>query len=192
MNAASLAPLLPTLAESDVEQLLATGRTRRFAAGEWLYREGSDADSCFLVVTGQVQLIKRLDGADHVLAKLQPGSFLGQPGLIVDGTPRTASACAERATEALELNREDFQSLLDAHHPFAVRLQEQFAVAGIRQLRVATERMAALLCSAMQSGDWVNPPPLDREGLAQIQAGTSEWELALQDERLADSNKSAS
>lgn len=192
MNAATIAHLLPNLCGADLEQLLATGHQRLFSAGEWLYREGAEAESCFLVVTGQVQVIKRLDGADHVLGTLQPGSFVGQMALVVDNAQRTASVCAARTAETLEVTREAFQKLLDAHHAFALHLQEQVAIAGIRQLHAATERMALLLCNAMQSGDWMNPPPLDREGLARVQAGTSEWELRLQDEPIADSNKSAS
>lgn len=192
MNAATLAPLLPNLCASDLAQLFETSRERQFAAGEWLYREGDEADSCLLVVTGLVHVMKRLDGADRVLGTLQPGTFVGQMALVVENAQRTASVCAARTCEALELTREDFQHLLEAHHPFALHLQEQVAIAGIRQLRAATERMALLLCNAMQSGDWMNPPPLDREGLARIQAGTSEWELQLQDHPVAKANKSAS
>jgi CRP-like cAMP-binding protein len=60
---------------------------------------------------------------------------------LVDKTPRSASVVAAEPTVALELTRDVFEGLLHARNPLAVRFQEQIAIAGIRQLRMATERL---------------------------------------------------
>lgn len=48
-------------------------------------------------------------------------------------------------THALELGKDVFDKLMQAHSALALRFQEQVAIAGIRQLRSATARLVALM-----------------------------------------------
>jgi hypothetical protein len=59
-----------------------------------------------------------------------------------------------------------------------LRLQEQIAIAGIRQLRTAADQLALVLAHAVRpSGK--RAPTVDRLALAFIQAGTGEWDVPL-------------
>jgi CRP-like cAMP-binding protein len=178
VNPAVLRQLLPGYSAAELDQLLAASHEHDFAAGEWLCREGTTASSCFLVTSGAVEVVKLLDGHERVLATLRPGTFVGQMALI-DSEPRSASVRALAPTQTLEIRRADFQRLLDARSPRALRFQEQIAVAGIRQLRAATDRLALVLCNSVRPTASQPTPTLDREALARIQAGTSEWEVVL-------------
>ena len=177
MKPSALRRLLPGYPSSDLDLLLATTRTRRFAAGTWLCREGERASSCFLIATGAVEVVKYLDGEEHVLATLRPGTLLGQTALV-DGALRSASLRAASATTAIEIRRRTFQRLVQQGSPLALRFQEQIAVAGIRQLRAATDQLALVLARAIRpSGE--RAAAVDRVALACIQAGTGEWDMPL-------------
>lgn len=177
MNASALRPLLPDYPNRELDQLLGATRTRHFSAGAWLCREGAPASSCFLIATGAVEVVKYLDGEERVLATLRPGTLVGQTALV-EGALRSASVRAVSATTALEIRRRSFQRLLQRGSSLALRLQEQIAIAGIRQLRTAADQLALVLAHAVRpSGK--RAPTVDRLALAFIQAGTGEWDVPL-------------
>jgi len=177
MKASALRRLLPGYPGTDLDLFLAATRTRNFPAGTWLCREGQPASSCFLIATGAVEVVKYLDGEEHVLATLSPGALLGQTALV-DGAFRSASLRAVCATTSLEIRRRTFQRLAQQGSPLALRFQEQIAIAGIRQLRAATDRLALVLAHAIRpSGK--RSAAVDRLALACIQAGTGEWDMPL-------------
>jgi CRP-like cAMP-binding protein len=177
MKASALRGLLPGYSSRELDQFLGASRTRHFLAGTWLCREGEPASSCFLITTGAVEVVKYLDGDERVLAALRPGTIVGQTALV-DGALRSASVRAMSATTALEIRRKTFQRLMQQGSPLALRLQEQIAIAGIRQLRAAADQLALVLAHSVQpSGK--RTATVDRLALAFIQAGTGEWDVPL-------------
>ena len=177
MKASALRELLPGSSGADREQLLAATRTRRVPAGTWLCREGDPASSCFFIAAGAVEVIKYVDGEERVLATLRRGALVGQTGLV-DGSLRSASVRSLSDTTAFEMRRKAFRRFVQQGSPLALRLQEQIAVAGIRQLRAATDRLALVLASAVRPLGR-RPATVDRLNLAFIQAGTGEWDVPL-------------
>jgi CRP-like cAMP-binding protein len=177
MKAAVPRGLVPGYSRADLDQLLAATRTRHFAAGTWLSRDGAPGSSCLLIATGAVEVVKYLDGEEHVLATLRPGSLVGHTALV-EGALRSASVRATSATTALEIRGKALQRFVQQGSPLAQRLQEQIAIAGIRQLRAAADQLAFVLARALRpSGK--RPATLDRLALAFIQAGTGEWDVSL-------------
>ena len=177
MRAANLQDLLLDCSSADLEQLLGAARTRHFPAGAWLCREGEPASACFILASGAVEVVKYVDGEERVLATLRPGATIGQTALV-DGSLRSASMRASAAATVLELRRRAFQRFVQQGTPLALRVQERIAVAGIRQLRAATDRLALVLAHAVRpSGK--RAAPVDRLALASIQAGTGEWDMPL-------------
>jgi CRP-like cAMP-binding protein len=182
MKASALRGLLPGLGKTDLDQLLTATRARRFPAGTWLCRDGDPASSCFFIATGAVEMVKYLDGEEHVLATLRPGTLVGQTGLVEDSL-RSASVRAKSATLTLEIRRKTFQRFVRQGSPLALHFQEQIAIAGIRQLRAAADQLALVLAHSVRpSGK--RPAEVDRLALTLIQAGTGEWDLPL--DRAAD------
>ena len=66
---------------------------------------------------------------------------MGQLALL-DRAPRSATVTATSETAALEVRSDAFANLVRASSPVALRFQEQVALAGVRQLRAATKRLA--------------------------------------------------
>jgi CRP-like cAMP-binding protein len=177
MKASELRELLPGSSSAELDQLLTATRTRRFPAGTWLCRDGTPASSCFFIASGAVEVIKFVDGEEHVIATLRPGTLVGQTGLV-ENSLRSASVRAKSATTTLEIRRKAFQRFVRQGSPLAINVQEQIAIAGIRQLRAAADQLGLVLAQSIRpSGK--RPATVDRLALALIQAGTGEWDLPL-------------
>jgi CRP/FNR family transcriptional regulator, cyclic AMP receptor protein len=99
----------------NAESITAISRTlrgRRFRRGEVLFHEGDPGDALFIVASGAVKVVvPSEDGEEAILATLRRGDFLGELALL-DGAPRSASAVALEATEALALPRDQFLGLV--------------------------------------------------------------------------------
>lgn len=175
-------------ANPELKLLASVAPAREYGPGETLCREGVPGHSCFLIANGQVEVTKQIDGEDKQLATLRAGAIVGQLALV-DRTSRSASVRALTPTIALELSRDVFERLLIACSPLALRFQHQIAVAGVRQLRMATTKLAGLLHG--HAGDGQQPsspaaePPHDaerrRDALLTVKAALSEWDMSLDD-----------
>ena len=169
---------LKDYSNTELRILASVAPAREFEPGQYLCREGQIGQSCFLLATGSVNVTRKLDDGERALATLRGGQIVGQMALV-DRSPRSASVVAAEATVALELTHEVFEGLLRARNPLAVRFQEQIAIAGIRQLRMATDRLRTLI--EARDGDTDSAPPEQRGALEHMQAALEEWDMSLDD-----------
>jgi len=164
---------LGDLTSADLEVLATVSRRVRYDAGALLCAEGEPAESCFVVVDGEVEVIKQVGDLPRTLTTLS-GCLLGQLALVDPG-PRSATLLARTPVVALELGRDTFEQLLGQHSPFAVRFQDMLAVAGIRQLRQANAKLAAVPARAPKfSADRPAPPVRRRVSRPQRAQDSSE------------------
>jgi len=162
---------------SELRLLASVAPAREFAHGHTLCKEGTSGQSCFLLAIGEIQVKKLFEDGERVLATLKAGQIVGQMALV-DRSPRSASVIAGTDTIALELTRDVFERLLKASSPLALRFQEQIAIAGIRQLRMATQRLGTLL--VQQGGRAAEKVP-PRSTLQTMQAALEEWDMSMDD-----------
>lgn len=158
-------PSLAAYAAEDLELLGYISTFKSFAAGEVIMREGAEGDACWLLVRGGVAVTRSTQSAP--LATLGPGALVGQLALL-DRAPRNATVTATTDTAALEVRADAFTNLVRASSPVALRFQLQVALAGVRQLRAATRRLAETAAreslAPMSSGrmldvdDWDDEP----------------------------------
>lgn len=165
---------------AELKLLASVAPAREYAEGAVLCREGSPARSCFLLATGAVEIRKHADEGERVLAVLRAGSIVGQMALV-DRSPRSATVVAAEPTVALELTRDVFEDLLRASSDLALRFQEHIAVAGIRQLRMATQRLASLAAEHAHKAPQAEVTVPHRQGLLTVQAALSMWDMSLKD-----------
>lgn len=132
-------PALASYTAEDLELLAYIATLRSFAAGEVIMREGAEGDACWLVVAGGVAVTRSTQAAP--IATLGPGALVGQLALL-DRAPRNATVTATTETAALEVRADAFANLVRASSPVALRFQQQVALAGVRQLRAATKKLA--------------------------------------------------
>jgi CRP-like cAMP-binding protein len=132
--------LFEGMGPDELRAMARTLRARRFRRGEVLFHEGDPGDALFVVASGAVKVVvPSEDGEEAILATLRRGDFLGELALL-DGAPRSASAVALEATEALALPRDQFLALV-ATEP-AIRDALMASLAG--ELRRLTTHVAEL------------------------------------------------
>lgn len=110
---------------SEQLRLLAFGAERvKLPADRKLYREDDEADSAYVVVSGEIAIFREVDGQRVAVGTAESGSMLGELALIAD-TRRLTSAAAETDAQLLRLNRPMFRRILEEYPDVAVRLHRR-------------------------------------------------------------------
>lgn len=82
--------------KDEIEHYLRSGGqlpTKTFAPGELIIREGEDGDSAFIIVHGQCEAFRILDGRKITLRTMQQGEVFGETSIFLRQT-RTANVAA--------------------------------------------------------------------------------------------------
>jgi CRP/FNR family transcriptional regulator, cyclic AMP receptor protein len=89
------------------------GMVRRFPRGDALFHQGDDPGMVLIIHSGRIKVsVVTPDGHDVMLGYLQPGTVLGDLAAL-DGEPRSTTAIAIDAVEALGIPMLAFRTLLD-------------------------------------------------------------------------------
>src|SRR5581483_9060916 len=118
-----------------------------FAAGEAVFREGDQSDTCYVVRSGHARDVREhSDGRSLTLANFGPGDIFGELAMF-DDERRSATVEAIEQTEAIAILSADMRRLLHQHPDIAVKL---LAALG-RRLRETNERLARQSFQTVQS-----------------------------------------
>jgi sigma-B regulation protein RsbU (phosphoserine phosphatase) len=108
----SIAPF-SSLPEEEILYLGENLRACQYPAGTLLLQEGEYAEQMFILLEGQVEIIKALGTPDErLLAVRDKISFLGEMSLLSEDGLHTASVVAHTAIDLLEISRADFDAIL--------------------------------------------------------------------------------
>jgi CRP-like cAMP-binding protein len=99
---------------------------REIRPDEVLFREGDDAQSGFLVSSGEIQLTRGEGRDKKVLATCEAGCLIGEIALFIN-TKRPATATAGRLTDVMEINRALVTRMLNEYPHVALRLRAAMA-----------------------------------------------------------------
>jgi hypothetical protein len=80
--------------------------------GDVIFNEGEEGDEAYLVLSGQVNIIRKIGDENIVIAQVGAGSIIGEMALI-DSEPRMASARAVSDTVLTIIPAKDLQVRLD-------------------------------------------------------------------------------
>ncbi|MBI1979954.1 MAG: mechanosensitive ion channel [Elusimicrobia bacterium] len=98
-----------------------------FLAGEFVVRQGEPGSSFYLVLTGELEALRRSgEGKEVVVGQLGSGQFFGELSLLT-GEPRAASVRVLKDAEILRLEKKDFQEILTKHPSLTESLAEVVA-----------------------------------------------------------------
>ena len=119
-----------TFTPEELAALKRLGHRRRFRKGTTLFRDGDQSDSVLLIESGHVKLCHiDMEGREHVIAVLDPGEMVGELS-AVDGLPRSATAMAVEAVDAVVISADAFNQFVETQPRAAAAL-----------LRVITRRL---------------------------------------------------
>lgn len=131
--------LFAGLDDRTLDLLTAALRSRRYRRDEVIFHVDDPGDSLFVVVNGSVKITLSADDGTEpaILTTIARGGFFGELALL-DGAPRSATAVAMDAVEALVLRREAFARLVDTEPGLRRALLAALA-AEIRRLTAQVE-----------------------------------------------------
>lgn len=100
------------LSQETLEVLASSIPASRVEAGEMVVEEGDTSTQMFVVIAGELEVIKRgQSGGDVRVAVLGPGDWFGEMS-IIDVQPRSASVRAVAPTLALSITADHVENLL--------------------------------------------------------------------------------
>jgi CRP-like cAMP-binding protein len=140
-------PVFEELAPEDLGRVADVAVPRSFGAGDVVFREGDDSDTCYVVRGGHARAIREHpDGRQITLATFGPGDIFGELAMF-DDERRSATVEAIDELEVLGIPGADMRRLLTRHPDIAVKLVISLG----RRLRAANERLASQSFQTVQS-----------------------------------------
>ena len=103
-----------------------------FKPGDTIFKEGEEGRMAYIIQSGEIKIIKEINGEEKILGTIGEGGIFGEMALI-DSKPRMASACATQATTIICVSQQTFEDKMAATDPFIRGLLAMFA-GSIREL----------------------------------------------------------
>jgi CRP-like cAMP-binding protein len=110
------------MSKADLKGMAKQAQYHQFQEGEVIIREGERDNRLFVVVSGQVDIIKGLGGKnERHLATFGPNAYFGEMALI-DDLARSASVITRMPTQILSLQRWDLRQGIEKSADLAMEL----------------------------------------------------------------------
>jgi ABC-type lipoprotein export system ATPase subunit len=105
---------MPTLTADQVSQATQKARRLSYESGTMILTEGANAESCYIVTKGTVEVILPREGQSDVIAlQLGPGKVFGEMGFFHDRRRKASVRASEHGpVEVLSIGYEDLDHLL--------------------------------------------------------------------------------
>jgi CRP/FNR family transcriptional regulator, cyclic AMP receptor protein len=140
-------PVFETLGADDLDQVARVAVPRLFEAGEVVFREGDESDTCYVVRSGHARAVRaHPDGRTITLASFGPGDIFGELAMF-DNERRSATVEVTDRVEAVAVLGADMRRLMHEHSDLSAKL----VIALGRRLRAANERLASQSFQTVQS-----------------------------------------
>jgi CRP/FNR family transcriptional regulator, cyclic AMP receptor protein len=105
---------------------------RSLRPGEFLFREGDEADALYIVSRGTLRIVS----GGTVYEIVQAGGIVGEMAIVDQGMPRSASVIAGTFAELIKIDASEFRTVVSANPDFALMVMQVMA----RRLRLMNQR----------------------------------------------------
>lgn len=117
------APLFSSLPDDEIKKLTQTLRVLEMPPNTVLFHEGDIGDRFYIIIQGQIEVIKALGTPEERLIGLRgPGEFIGELSLINRAGLRTASIRSLGPAHLWEMSHSEFDDLLHRQPSMAFEL----------------------------------------------------------------------
>ena len=117
-------PLFESLERDDLTALANRLREVSVEAGQTVFAQGDEGDSMYVIETGAVDIVAGSGKQKVTVASLFKQQYFGELSLL-DGAPRSATAIANRATQLLALDRDDFVEFIKRRPDAALSIMHE-------------------------------------------------------------------
>jgi CRP-like cAMP-binding protein len=149
--------------------------TASFAPGDTIFTQGDLGTEMFIILDGEVEIVKHINDESHTLSVLEKGDFFGEMALL-ESAPRTADAVARAETKVLVINGSQFDEMLRKNPEIAVRIIRKYS----KRLREANTLLEKLVGhpvetdhAGLDSTNIAPPPKAKQHRLVDVATGNA-------------------
>lgn len=111
-------PLFSDLTDDELDYLAKTSADLRLRAGEYVIYEGETRRALFFLISGRLDILKTLNGAERVVGVRAPGESFGELPFVLN-VPNAVSVRATQDSRVLRIEPKDFQAVAAAAPEFS-------------------------------------------------------------------------
>jgi len=89
------------------EELGTVSKLEEKKKNETLFNEGDSGNSFYLMVHGELEVLKIIDGENKSINTIHPGQYFGEIALVQE-KPRSATIRAKKRSIVLSISKQDF------------------------------------------------------------------------------------
>ena len=98
--------------ERSKNHIISLASRRTIPGGVRVFEEAAPSDGIYLVISGEVEIIKKVDDTrEVVLSRVKPGEFFGEMG-VIDNCGRSAGARTSAETELAKISTAQFEDIM--------------------------------------------------------------------------------
>ncbi len=104
-------PIFADLSPEDLQQVAGIANEKWYPNSTTIFNQGDEGNEMFIIVDGQVQVVRSANGKDQTLAQRGPGEFVGEMA-IIESVPRSATLVTQGEVRLLAIEGENFKQIL--------------------------------------------------------------------------------
>ena len=132
-------PMFSRLSPEDLEKIAEVAIEQLFPAKAFICHEGEHGDSLFIIVQGDVNVLKKTDNDQTILAVRKEGEFVGEMAILESPSIRSATLQAESDVRMLVLDGDSFKAILRDRPEVAISVLQHMS----RRVRDLNELVGA-------------------------------------------------
>jgi signal transduction histidine kinase/predicted CoA-binding protein len=175
-------PLFADLSDEDLNRLCEVVMEETISAGEFLFNEGEIGHKAYVIVSGEVDILKESGGRTVLLSTRRSGDVIGEMSLL-NQSPRNATGKTRTNCELLSIHHHDLDHLLDTS-PSAARVMLSTVTNRLKSTEIVlrqSEKMAQLgTLTAGIAHELNNPASAARRGSEHLFSSIEDFQLAFQ------------
>ena len=131
-------PMFANIEPSKLKLLAFTSERMAFKDGDFLFRQGEQGDSAYVIIGGEADVIVDTPNGPLTVAKLKRNDIVGEIAILCD-VPRTATVKAASKLEAMVIAKDLFFRLIMEFPQMAVEIMRELA----RRLDATNRKLTA-------------------------------------------------
>jgi len=104
-------PIFADLSPEDLKRVAEIAREQWYPQNSAIFQQGDEGNMMFVIVEGNVQVVRTIDGKDQIWAERGPGDFVGEMA-IIESAPRSATLHTQSEVRVLAIDDETFKGIL--------------------------------------------------------------------------------
>jgi thioredoxin reductase (NADPH) len=119
--------MFPTLTPAQIKRIAGRGRARSIQSGEVLIEAGAQGVPFFVVTAGRLEVVRPSGSTETLVAVHGPGQFTGEVNML-SGRPALVRSRASEPGEVIELDHEDFLTLVQTDSELSELIMRAFII----------------------------------------------------------------